>query len=87
MFVDTNVYQVNDLLIVTVLVFDVWTLVVLQYMVSCDKVPTLPVITFSLGGQSYTLTGEQYVLKVRRVQDTLPSRRGQYRVRAKQVQR
>ena len=35
-----------------------------QYMVSCDKIPTLPVITFTLGGQSYSLTGEQYVLKV-----------------------
>ena len=36
-----------------------------QYMVSCDKIPTLPVITFTVGGQSYSLTGEQYVLKVR----------------------
>jgi len=34
-----------------------------EYMVSCDKIPTLPVITFTLGGQSYSLTGEQYVLK------------------------
>lgn len=34
-----------------------------EYMVSCDKIPTLPVITFNVGGQSYTLTGEQYVLK------------------------
>uniref|UniRef100_A0A665VHZ1 Cathepsin D n=2 Tax=Echeneis naucrates TaxID=173247 RepID=A0A665VHZ1_ECHNA len=34
-----------------------------QYMVSCDKVPSLPIITFTLGGQSYSLTGEQYVLK------------------------
>ena len=34
-------------------------------MVSCDKVPTLPVITFKVGGQSYSLTGEQYILKVR----------------------
>lgn len=40
-------------------------MVVFQYMVSCDKIPSLPVITFSVGGQSYTLTGEQYVLKVR----------------------
>lgn len=38
---------------------------VFQYMVNCDKIPTLPVITFNIGGQSYSLTGEQYVLKVR----------------------
>lgn len=35
-----------------------------EYMVNCDKVPTLPVITFNIGGQSYSLTGEQYILKV-----------------------
>ncbi|CAL8404043.1 unnamed protein product [Boreogadus saida] len=35
-----------------------------EYMVSCDKIPTLPIITFTVGGQSYSLTGEQYVLKV-----------------------
>lgn len=34
-------------------------------MVSCDKVPSLPVISFNVGGRSYALTGEQYVLKVR----------------------
>lgn len=34
-------------------------------MVSCDKVPTLPVITLTIGGKPYSLTGEQYVLKVR----------------------
>ncbi len=39
-----------------------------QYMVNCDKIPSLPVFTFNLGGQSYTLTGEQYVLKVLIVQ-------------------
>uniref|UniRef100_A0A4W5LN52 Cathepsin D n=1 Tax=Hucho hucho TaxID=62062 RepID=A0A4W5LN52_9TELE len=35
-----------------------------EYMVNCDKIPTMPVITFNLGGQSYSLTAEQYVLKV-----------------------
>lgn len=40
-------------------------LVLFQYMVNCDKVPSLPVITFNVGGQSYSLTGEQYILKVR----------------------
>lgn len=44
-------------------------LFVFQYMINCDKVPSLPVITFTVGGQSYSLTGEQYVLKVR---DCLP---------------
>ncbi|MBN3309937.1 CATD protein, partial [Amia calva] len=34
-----------------------------EYMVDCKKVPSLPTITFQLGGQSYSLTGEQYVLK------------------------
>ncbi|KFP91444.1 Cathepsin D, partial [Apaloderma vittatum] len=35
-----------------------------QYMIPCDKVPTLPVITLTLGGKPYQLTGEQYVFKV-----------------------
>uniref|UniRef100_A0A8D3DSK2 Cathepsin D n=1 Tax=Scophthalmus maximus TaxID=52904 RepID=A0A8D3DSK2_SCOMX len=34
-----------------------------EYMVSCDKIPSLPVITFNLGGRGYSLTGDQYVLK------------------------
>ncbi|XP_076012019.1 cathepsin D [Genypterus blacodes] len=34
-----------------------------EYMVNCDKIPTLPVITFKLGGRTYSLTGEQYILK------------------------
>lgn len=46
-----------------------------QYMVSCDKIPSLPVITFNVGGQSYTLTGDQYVLKVR-LHDVWVSSRG-----------
>ncbi|KAM8939653.1 cathepsin D-like [Pelodytes ibericus] len=35
-----------------------------EYMVPCEKVSSLPVISLKLGGQTYTLTGEQYVLKV-----------------------
>ncbi|NXM29624.1 CATD protein, partial [Oxyruncus cristatus] len=35
-----------------------------EYLVPCDKVPTLPVITLTLGGKPYDLTGEQYILKV-----------------------
>ncbi|CAI5672138.1 unnamed protein product [Oreochromis niloticus] len=34
-----------------------------EYLVNCSKIPSLPVITFNVGGQSYTLTGEQYVLQ------------------------
>ncbi|NWV53638.1 CATD protein, partial [Daphoenositta chrysoptera] len=35
-----------------------------EYVVPCDKVPTLPNITMVLGGKAYELTGEEYVLKV-----------------------
>uniref|UniRef100_A0A8C9TDI7 Cathepsin D n=1 Tax=Scleropages formosus TaxID=113540 RepID=A0A8C9TDI7_SCLFO len=34
-----------------------------QYMVECNKVPTLPPVSFTLGGKTFTLTGEQYILK------------------------
>uniref|UniRef100_A0A3B5LL77 Cathepsin D n=1 Tax=Xiphophorus couchianus TaxID=32473 RepID=A0A3B5LL77_9TELE len=34
-----------------------------EYMVPCEKVPTLPIITFNIGGQTYSLTGDQYILK------------------------
>ncbi|KAM7015872.1 cathepsin D [Tautogolabrus adspersus] len=42
-----------------------------EYMVSCDKVPTLPIITFTIGGQSYSLSGEQYILKVNQAGKTI----------------
>lgn len=35
-----------------------------QYVISCDKVPSLPAITLTLGGKPYQLTGEQYIFKV-----------------------
>ncbi|MGH0144905.1 UNVERIFIED_CONTAM: hypothetical protein FKN15_019338 [Acipenser sinensis] len=35
-----------------------------KYMVDCKKVATLPAISFKLGGQTYTLTGDQYILKI-----------------------
>ncbi|NWV78847.1 CATD protein, partial [Dasyornis broadbenti] len=35
-----------------------------EYIIACEKVPTLPNITMTLGGEPYNLTGEQYVLKV-----------------------
>lgn len=42
-----------------------------EYMVDCNKVTSLPVISFSLGGQTYTLTGEQYIMKVTQFGKTL----------------
>ncbi|NXS30013.1 CATD protein, partial [Pomatostomus ruficeps] len=35
-----------------------------EYLIPCEKVPTLPNITMVLGGKPYVLTGEEYVLKV-----------------------
>uniref|UniRef100_A0A3P8YSV2 Cathepsin D n=2 Tax=Esox lucius TaxID=8010 RepID=A0A3P8YSV2_ESOLU len=34
-----------------------------EYMVKCDKIPTMPVVTFNLGGKAFSLTADQYVLK------------------------
>jgi hypothetical protein len=33
-------------------------------MVDCEKVATLPEVKFVIGGQTYTLTGPEYILKV-----------------------
>ncbi|NWI88429.1 CATD protein, partial [Pitta sordida] len=35
-----------------------------EYVIPCEKVPTLPKVTLTLGGRPYTLTGDNYVLKV-----------------------
>ena len=35
-----------------------------QYIVDCSKLDTLPEVAFTLGGQKYSLTGKEYVLKV-----------------------
>jgi len=35
-----------------------------EWLVRCKNIPTMPDITFNIGGQSYTLTAEQYVLQV-----------------------
>jgi len=35
-----------------------------EYMIPCEKVPTLPEISIVIGGQSYTLKGEDYILNV-----------------------
>ncbi|XP_018416852.1 PREDICTED: cathepsin D-like [Nanorana parkeri] len=42
-----------------------------EYMVQCDQVPSLPVISLTLGGKAYTLTGEQYTLKVKQGSQTI----------------
>ncbi|XP_019407201.1 PREDICTED: cathepsin D [Crocodylus porosus] len=35
-----------------------------QYVIPCEKVPTLPPVSLVLGGKPHQLTGEQYVFKV-----------------------
>ena len=35
-----------------------------QAVVDCDKIPTMPDVTFAIGGKNFSLTSDQYVLKV-----------------------
>ncbi|KAI1725839.1 eukaryotic aspartyl protease domain-containing protein [Ditylenchus destructor] len=35
-----------------------------EYMIPCEKVPTLPDVSFMIGGKSYTLKGQDYVLNI-----------------------
>ncbi|XP_053546805.1 cathepsin D [Bombina bombina] len=42
-----------------------------EYLIICDKIPTLPTISFVLGGMQYNLTGEQYVLKITQMGRTM----------------
>uniref|UniRef100_A0A3B3TUU9 Cathepsin D-like n=1 Tax=Poecilia latipinna TaxID=48699 RepID=A0A3B3TUU9_9TELE len=34
-----------------------------EYMIDCKKIPTLPVVSFNIGGKMFNLTGEDYVMK------------------------
>lgn len=36
-----------------------------EYMIPCDKVPSLPELTFVIEGKAFTLKGEDYVLSVK----------------------
>ncbi|XP_073426985.1 cathepsin D-like [Dendrobates tinctorius] len=42
-----------------------------EYMVDCDKIPSLPTITFILGGAQYNLSGEDYVLQISKMGKTV----------------
>lgn len=34
-----------------------------EYMIDCKRIPTLPVVSFNIGGKMYNLTGDDYVMK------------------------
>ncbi|XP_037544794.1 napsin-A [Nematolebias whitei] len=38
-------------------------LVMGEYFVNCSKIPSLPVVSFNIGGKMFNLTGEDYILK------------------------
>lgn len=38
-------------------------LVMGEYLIDCKKIPTLPVVSFSIGGKRFNLTGDDYVMK------------------------
>jgi cathepsin D len=42
-----------------------------EYLVKCESVDQLPNITFTIGGQDFSLTGSQYVLKVSQFGQTM----------------
>ncbi|XP_076971458.1 cathepsin D [Tamandua tetradactyla] len=42
-----------------------------EYMLPCEKVPSLPSITLTLGDKAYQLSGEDYVLKVSQAGKTI----------------
>ncbi|XP_042639179.1 napsin-A [Orycteropus afer afer] len=42
------------------------TLLTGQYLINCSKIPTLPPVSFQLGGVWFNLTGQDYVLQIAR---------------------
>lgn len=42
-----------------------------EYMIPCEKVPSLPDVTVTLGGKKYKLSSENYTLKVSQAGQTI----------------
>ncbi|XP_076454375.1 lysosomal aspartic protease-like [Babylonia areolata] len=42
-----------------------------EYMINCSRIPSLPNITFTLGGKKFELTGKEYVLTISEFGETL----------------
>lgn len=35
-----------------------------QYFIDCKRIPSLPVVSFNIGGKMFNLTGDDYIMKV-----------------------